>query len=48
MKEFYIGLGIIFILLVIKGVITVREKTKEKRELKRKYQETLKDFKDIK
>lgn len=51
MPEFYIGLGIIG-LIAVGIIITIakrkyEEKHKEERELKKKYQETLRDFEDI-
>lgn len=47
MLEFYIILGIIGLIVVGVIITIVKTRCEEKRELKKKYQETLRDFKDI-
>lgn len=47
MKEIHVSFAIAIVFVIALVISNYRAKTKEKRRIKREYQETLEDFKDI-
>lgn len=47
MQEFYLGLAILALMIIVALVIVIKNKIARKKELKKKYQEIQKDFDNI-